>query len=63
MRWKDLRRVVGGKWVPGAHVPFDPVASRLAHQWKQSLVVMRGNDLKNLQHFLTGKSFRGTKVS
>ncbi len=30
--WKDFRKIVGSKWDPGMNAPFDPVASRLAHQ-------------------------------
>ena len=63
MTWKEFRKLVGNKWVPGAHVPFDPVASRLAERWKQTLVVMKGSDLGNLQKFFNSKTFRGTIVA
>ena len=63
MNWKEFRKLVGNKWVPGAHVPFDPVASRLAANWKLSLVVMKGSDLLNLKKFLNNKDFRGTIIS
>jgi len=62
MIWKDFLRLVGSKWVPGAHVPFDPVASRLAAKWGMNLVIMRGSDLANLSRYLAGKKFRGTVV-
>ena len=62
MTWSQLRKIVGNKWNPGAHVPFDPVAARLAQKWKQRLIVMKGSDLKNFENFLHGKKFSGTTV-
>ena len=62
MRWKEFLKLVGNKWVPGAHVPFDPVASRLAAERKMKLVVMKGSDLTNLSNFLSEKGFKGTVV-
>lgn len=63
MSWKDFRKLVGDIWIPGAHVPFDPVASRLAHQWHLELIVMKGSNLANLKKFLAGKKFIGTVIS
>ncbi len=62
MSWKKFFPLVGTKWVPGAHVPFDPVASRLAAKWQMKLVVMKGSDLANLNKFLLGKAFKGTII-
>lgn len=62
MIWKDFQKLVGNKWIPGAHVPFDPIASKLAAKWKMDLVVMKGSDLNNLKNFLNGKKFKGTVV-
>ena len=62
MIWKNFLKLVGSKWVPGAHVPFDPIASRLAAKWGMELVVMKGSNLNNLNNFLSGKSFKGTVV-
>ena len=62
MSWRDFRKIVGNVWVPGAHVPFDPVASRLAAHWGMELVVMKGSNLPNLRRFLADKSFKGTVI-
>ena len=62
MAWPQFRKIVGNKWVPGAHVPFDPVASRLAHKLDLTLVVMKGDDLNNLKRFLAGQKFVGTVI-
>lgn len=62
MTWKAFQKLVGTKWVPGAHVPFDPAATKLAAKLKMKLIVMKGSDLPNLQKFLAGKKFQGTVV-
>ncbi|MFA6215922.1 MAG: UMP kinase, partial [Patescibacteria group bacterium] len=63
MVWPDFLKLVGTKWVPGAHVPFDPVASKLAYQWRLKLVVMKGDNLNNLSNFLAERKFVGTIIS
>lgn len=62
MIWKAFQKLVGTKWIPGAHVPFDPVATKLAAKWKMKLIVMKGSDLPNLKKFLAGKHFKGTII-
>lgn len=62
MTWPAFRKIVGNKWIPGAHVPFDPIASRLAHGLGMKLVVMKGSNLPNLKKFLAGKAFKGTVI-
>ena len=62
MSWKEFRKVIGNVWKPGAHVPFDPIAAKFAQKWGQRLVVMKGNDLKNLKSFLAKKKFKGTVI-
>ncbi|TSC77115.1 MAG: uridylate kinase [Parcubacteria group bacterium Gr01-1014_31] len=63
LSWPAFKRIVGGVWKPGAHVPFDPVASKLARSRGIRLVIMRGSNLANLRSFLAGKKFSGTLVS
>ncbi|MEK7094827.1 MAG: UMP kinase [Patescibacteria group bacterium] len=60
--WPDFREMVGSEWNPGAHVPFDPVASRLAHTSHIPVVVASGRDFKNIARILDGKLFIGTKI-
>ena len=62
MTWPAFLKLVGTKWTPGAHVPFDPVASHLARKLRMELVVMKGSDLANLKAFLSDKPFKGTIV-
>ena len=63
MSWKSFLQLVGSKWVPGAHVPFDPIASHLAAKWGMKLVVMKGSDLDNLKNHLASMNFKGTVVT
>lgn len=62
MTWNEFLKLLGHKWVPGSHAPFDLPASRLAKKWKMKLVVMKGSDLNNLNNFLTNNNFTGTVV-
>ncbi len=59
--WRNLKKIIGNKWSPGLHVPFDPVAARSAEKLKLRVVIMSG--LKNLDNFLSGKRFEGTIIS
>lgn len=63
LTWQQFQKIVGTKWVPGAHAPFDPVASTLARQSGMTLVIMQGSDLANLKQFLNGQQFRGSVIS
>jgi len=60
--WPDFLKIVGDKYTPGAHWPFDPVASKLAAKHKMELIVMKGSNLDNLKKLLQGKKFVGTIV-
>lgn len=62
MNWVDFRKLVGNKWDPGLSAPFDPVASKLAHKQGLQVVIMNGNPLANLRHFLAHKAFVGTVI-
>lgn len=63
MDWKDFKQMVGGRWMPGANLPFDPIASKLAAENNISVVVMNGGKLDNLAKFLRKKDFKGTIIS
>lgn len=60
--WKEFRRLVGNQWDPGMNVPFDPVASRLAHHSGIKVAIINGNNMKNLDGLLGGKRFEGTVI-
>ncbi len=60
--WKAFRKIVGDKWVPGANLPFDPIASKEADGLGLRVLIMRGTDIENLDAALKGKKFKGTVV-
>jgi uridylate kinase len=62
LKWAEYRKMVGDKWIPRMHAPFDPIASRLAEKWGIEVAVMRGGDLNNFERFLKGKKFKGSVI-
>jgi uridylate kinase len=60
--WEDYRKIVGNKWIPRLNSPFDPIASKEAHKQKNKVIIMRGNNLDNLENYLSGKTFDGTTI-
>lgn len=60
--WKEFRKMVGNQWDPGMNVPFDPVASRLAHHSGIKVAILNGKNLKNLEGLLKGERFVGTVI-
>ncbi len=61
MRWKEYKKLVPAKWIPGASAPVDPVAARLAERESVRAIVV-GPSLQNLQCLLGGKEAEGTLV-
>ena len=62
INWPDFRQMVGDKWDPGMSVPFDPVASRLAHETNIRVILAHGKDFENLEAILGGEEFSGTVI-
>lgn len=60
--WSEFQKIVGEAWDPGANVPFDPVASKLAAKAGIEVAIFNGRNLKNLEKYITGKRFEGTVV-
>lgn len=60
--WKKMQEIVGTEWVPGANLPFDPVATKNAAKAGLKVVIMKGTDLENLRNFLEGKQYKGTTI-
>lgn len=59
--WAEFRNLVGDKWIPGLHAPFDPIAAQKAEDLGVKVVVM-GSDFKNIEHYLEGLPFIGTVI-
>lgn len=62
LSWLQFKKVIGGKWEPGLHAPFDPVAAEAAARAKIKVAVLNGGKLANFENFLDGKRFRGTVI-
>ena len=60
--WKTFRELIGDKWSPGMHAPFDPIAAKKAQQIGAKVIVMSGSDFKNLEKYFNGKKFVGTVI-
>jgi len=61
MSWKDYRKKFTSLFRPGIHVPFDPLAARLAEQ-SGIQVMMVSSNVRNLKRAFFGRSFRGTVI-
>lgn len=62
MNWKEYRRLVPAKWVPGASAPVDPVAAKFADTHRLTAVVIRGRKFENMKRMLRGGEFEGTII-
>lgn len=60
--WKNFRKIVGSKWIPGLSSPFDPEASKLAEKLKLKVAIINGKNLERLENFLDNKPFIGTVI-
>lgn len=60
--WTELRKLVGDKWIPGANVPFDPIAAKLAQQQKMTVQFVKGTDMEQVKNMLNGKPVKGTII-
>ena len=63
--WAAFRKLLppSEAWEPGSNTPFDPIAAKRAEELSLEVVIMNGNDLKNLEHYLEGEAFRGTVIT
>ena len=60
--WVELRKLVGDKWIPGANVPFDPIAAQLAQKEKMTVQFVKGTDMEQVKNMLNGKKVKGTII-
>ncbi len=63
MNWNEFLDLIGRKWKPGVHVPFDPEASKFAQKNKMKVIVTKGTDASNLLKILANKPAKGTIIS
>jgi len=60
LKWAAYRKIVGNKWIPRMHAPFDPIASHLAEKWGMEVVIIKANNLNNFRGFLRERGFSGS---
>lgn len=60
--WKEFRKIVGDKWNPGANLPFDPIAAKLAEKLKLTVGFLKGGDLGEVEKALAKGVFQGTII-
>ena len=62
LSWAELQGLVGRTWVPGANVPFDPVATEHAARIGLRVVVAAGRNIENFKKILNGEPFEGSTI-
>jgi len=60
--WSEFRKLVGDVWVPGMNAPFDPIASKKAQELGLKVIVLKGDNLENLERALNGEPCIGTII-
>lgn len=61
--WKNFRKIVGNKWIPGLNMPFDPIASKKAENLNLDVIIMNGKKLQNLKSLLEEGKIKGTIIT
>ncbi len=62
LTWKEMQKIVGDKWSPGANLPFDPKAAREAGKLKLKVSFVKGTDLAEFEKVLNKQVFSGTVI-
>ena len=60
--WKAFRKIVGDTWIPGMNFPFDPIASKKAQRLGLRVLIVKGDDFKNLNTFFHAGTCKGTII-
>lgn len=63
LTWSQFFLIIGHRFQPGIHAPFDPVAARLAERHGITIHIMHGKNLANVERAIRGKPFVGTTLS
>jgi len=60
--WPEFMKLIPTEWNPGLSSPFDPVAARTAKQHNLEVTIINGNNTSELENYLEGKPFIGTRI-
>lgn len=61
--WRDFLSLIGEDWKPGMNAPFDPVASKRCKLKNKKVVVLNGQNIKNLEKYFLSQKFKGTVIN
>ncbi len=61
--WKEYKKLIPKKWIPGLSSPVDPVATQLAEKLGIVAKILGAKDLVNFGKAIDGQPFRGTTIS
>lgn len=59
--WREFLKIIGRKWEPGLHAPFDPVAAKAAEKLGIKAIIT-GSSIENIANILNNKKFKGTVI-
>ena len=59
--WDDYRNIIPKEWTPNLSTPFDPIASKRAHELGITVAIL-GASIENLSAYLNGEAFEGTII-
>ena len=63
MTWIEFQKLLPKRWTPGANLPFDPIASKLARKIGTEVFIINGKNIKNLEKLLIQKPYKGTHIT
>ena len=62
LTWKEFRKIIGNKWIPGMVTPFDPKATQICVKNKITVEFVNGVKLANLEKAIC-QPFSGSTIS
>jgi uridylate kinase len=60
--WENFIKLIPSEWNPGLSSPFDPVAARTAQHHDIEVVIINGEHMDEVENYLEGKPFAGTRI-
>lgn len=60
--WAEFRTLIPDEFTPNLSSPFDPEAAREAEEHGIEVATISGEHLDQLEHYLSGESFVGTRI-
>ncbi len=61
--WADFRALIPKEWDPGLSSPFDPIAAKEAEAKDIEVALINGRNSEALVDYISGRDFKGTKIS